>query len=727
MVSRSIAGCVIALSFFATSVSGAQDVPKTAANVAVQFTFTSKVARDDPFNRVTLDVLFTDPAGTHRRVPAFWAGEKNWKVRYASPVVGPHRFRSECSDTKDGDLHGVEGTVQVEPYKGENPLYVHGPLRVAKSQRYLEHADETPFFWLGDTWWMGLSKRLAWPDEFQKLAGDRKSKGFNVVQIVAGLYPDMPAFDERGANEAGFPWEKEYARINPAYFDAADRRIAYLVEQGIVPCVVGAWGYHLPWLGQDKMRQHQRYLYARWGALPIVWCVAGELNLPYYLSPDFPNKGERQTAEWEKVLAYARSINAFDRPITAHPTGVGHLSMRGAVSDVSLLDFDMIQTPHGQMEAVGPSVEAVRFSQAAKPILPTVNAEPSYEMLFDKTPPDVVRRIFWVCWASGVKGYTYGANGIWQLNRRDKPYGNSPWGGGYGKIAWEDAMNLPGSTQVALGKKLLEGYAWQRFEAQTAWATWAEKQPADPPLGEWIWLEENAAADAPVGARVFRRSFELPADVRVNEASLGVTADDAFTLWLNGEKLGSQNDWRTLKRMDGMAAKLKPGRNVIAIRAENVKADVPKNPAGLICGLSITLEGGRTIEIKSDTTWRASREEPANWQRPEFDDSTWPIAKTAAPYGGGPWGKVGAGGPDLYTVPYAFGIAGGVRMVYVPARRAIALHLLEPTTRYSGFYFDPTTGDRTPLAEGSAGPELRVQPPPWDHDWVLVLEAGKSR
>uniref|UniRef100_UPI00397BD394 apiosidase-like domain-containing protein n=1 Tax=Salmonella sp. SAL4444 TaxID=3159899 RepID=UPI00397BD394 len=87
-------------------------------------------------------------------------------------------------------------------------------------------------------------------------------------------------------------------------------------------------------------------------------------------------------------------------------------SMRGALKDFSLLDFDMIQTPHGQMEAVGPSVEAVRFSHREKPALPTINAEPSYEMLMDKTPAEVCRRIFWVCWASGVKGYTYGANGI---------------------------------------------------------------------------------------------------------------------------------------------------------------------------------------------------------------------------------------------------------------------------------------------------------------------------
>ena len=113
---------------------------------------------------------------------------------------------------------------------------------------------------------MGLCQRLRWPGEFRVLAADRVRKGFTVVQIVAGLYPDMPQFDPRGANEAGYPWEKDYARINPAYFDMADLRIQYLVAQGIVPCVVGAWGYYLPLLGLDRMKQHWRNLVARWGA-----------------------------------------------------------------------------------------------------------------------------------------------------------------------------------------------------------------------------------------------------------------------------------------------------------------------------------------------------------------------------------------------------------------------------------------------------------------------------
>ena len=75
--------------------------------------------------------------------------------------------------------------------------------------------ENDPFFWLGDTWWMGLTKRLRWPEDFEALTNDRVQKGFTVVQIVAGLYPDMPSFDERGFNEAGSAWDKDFSRINP--------------------------------------------------------------------------------------------------------------------------------------------------------------------------------------------------------------------------------------------------------------------------------------------------------------------------------------------------------------------------------------------------------------------------------------------------------------------------------------------------------------------------------
>ena len=148
---------------------------------------------------------------------------------------------------------------------------------------------------------MGLVKRLRWPEDFQLLAADRQRKGFTVVQIVAGLYPDMPERDPRGANEAGFPYDEGYTTINPAYFDRADLRIRHLVESGLAPCIVGCWGYYLPILGVEKMKRHWRYLVARWGAYPAVWCLAGEGTMPYYLSKQPEKDAAMQKAGWTET------------------------------------------------------------------------------------------------------------------------------------------------------------------------------------------------------------------------------------------------------------------------------------------------------------------------------------------------------------------------------------------------------------------------------------------
>ena len=367
---------------------GKEPVPRTEANRMVELSFNANRTYTDPFNEVSLDVTFIDPRGRELRVPAFWAGGQVWKARYASPVVGTHHFRSECSEAQDRGLHGVTGQVEVRPYTGHNQLYAHGPLQVAPNRRYLEHADHIPLFWLGDTWWMGLCRRLRWPEEFQQLAADRKEKGFNVIQIVAGLYPDMPAFDPRGANEAGFPWETNYTRIRPEYFDAADQRLGYLVEQGLTPCIVGAWGYFMPWMGVDKLKAHWRYLIARYSAWPVVWCAAGEANLPWYLAKGFPYDDRKQVHDWTEVMRFIRENDPVHRPLTVHPTAINRYTARHATDDPGLLDFDMLQTPHGQREAVPVTVNAVRQSYAAAPVLPVIDGEASYEMLNDSLPTE---------------------------------------------------------------------------------------------------------------------------------------------------------------------------------------------------------------------------------------------------------------------------------------------------------------------------------------------------
>jgi hypothetical protein len=462
--------------FSGTQAVQAEKTVTAEANRPAEIVFTSEKEHGDPFNDVVLDAVFTTPKGEQLHVPAFWSGGQKWRMRYSSPQVGEHSFRTVCSDTADKGLHAIAGKVVIRPYHGDNPLYLHGPIRVASDRRHFVYADGTPFFWLGDTWWMGLCERLKWPDEFATLARDRRDKGFNVIQIVAGLYPDMGAFDERGRNEAGHPWERDYRRIRPEYFDKADERLLYLVDQGFVPCVVGAWGYHLPWLGVERMKKHWRYLVGRYGALPVVWCAAGEVNLPYYLEKGFPRGGEKQTAEWEQVIRYLRKINTFGRLITVHPTGLPPLSGRALYKDQGLLDFDMLQTGHGGQKDLPPTIRALRASYNARPTMPVVNGEVCYEALLGRIPAEVVRLMFWTDVLSGAAGHTYGANGIWQLNRKDKPYGKSPHGGDYGPIPWDDAMKLPGSRQLGLAKRLLQKYPWDRFEPHPEWATWKDNK-----------------------------------------------------------------------------------------------------------------------------------------------------------------------------------------------------------------------------------------------------------
>ena len=439
-------------------------------HVIVELSFTSGRAYADPFNEVTLDVAFTAPNGRTLTVPAFWAGGQTWKARYASAQPGLHTYHTACSDAANADLHDQTGALDVTDAPGASPLEQRGHIRKAADARHLEHADGSPFFWLGDTWWMGFTTRLDWPAGFQELTADRVAKGFTVVQIVAGLYPDMEPFDERGANEAGFPWARDFSTINPAYFDAADRKVAHLVQEGLMPCIVGEWGYFMDFAGEDVLRRHWRYVVARWGAYPVIWCVAGEALMNYYLLHfDSKAEAEQHTAQlrekWSALARYIRGLDAFGNPIGIHPTQFGHEQ----VSDPTVLDVDMLQTGHSGYPTLTDSVNALEKALAHEPKLPVMVDEVNYEGIMESSREEMQRFLFWTSMLSGACGHTYGANGLWQFNTREKPYGKSPHGSSWGDIPWQDAAQLPGSGQLGLGKRLLERYAWAQFEPHPEW------------------------------------------------------------------------------------------------------------------------------------------------------------------------------------------------------------------------------------------------------------------
>ena len=333
--------------------------------------------------------------------------------------------------------------------------------------------------------------------------------------------------------------------------------------------------------------------------------------------------------------------------------------------------------------------------------------------------------MFWICVLNGAAGHTYGANGIWQCNRRDQPHGASPHGGNYGKIAWDEAMHLAGSRQVALGKKLLEQYPWHRFTPHPEWAAFTGEAAVSLDGCQWLWFPEgNPARDAPVERRFFRMTFALPEGKEITRARLFVSADDWFGARLNEEKLGSEGDWRTGKNFDDLARLLKRGTNVLAIIAENKPANVPLNPAGLIACLELRFTDGETLRLMSDATWRSAKTETAGWDAAGFDDSAWSKAAAIARYGDGPWDKIGA--QSELDGPQAAGIPGMVRIVWVPRSEPIVAHNLGSRAAWAAAHFDPVSGERKELGEARADDAglWRCQPVAGnDHDWLLILEA----
>ncbi len=671
-------------------------------------------------------VAFTDPEGVARVVPAFRDAEGAWKVRYASPRTGAHRY-AVVGEGERGGPGEAAGRIEVVPYTGENPLYRHGPVRVGEDRRHLVHADGRPLLWLGDTWWMGLCGRLPWPEGFRALAADRKAKGFTVVQIVAGLYPDMPPFDPRGANEAGQAWTAGYGEVRPEYFDRADERILYLVEEGLIPCIVGAWHQHMPLMGPEKMQRHWRELIARWSALPVVWCLGGEINAGggkprkhrAGLEPVIPTEPDALRAAWTETARYVQAADPFDRVLGTHNIGSLHV-----LDDDSLLDMYFMQTGHSGLSSVQCGLEWFRARHRAVHRAPMILAEGNYQWLWAEGNFDdpLQRHQFWTTMLAGAAGHTYGANGIWQVNREGKPFGPSPHGFNWGTTPWDVAMNHEASRQLGACKRFLQSLPWTKLRPV------GNARFADPPLepirqtgAKWIRPPRGEQRMTLLGA-----TFDLPEDAGVRRAAMRLACGAARGLTINGQmvvrtnKLDYREEHAAARLLPAAGEYLRAGRNRILIRFDG---EAVTEGEGLLAHLSVELTDGTLRDVVTDASWR--------WARPDvgwpgdvivLDPAGWEhVAEVQAPAWAGDGPVFGT--PDAHG-PQAAATGEGLWLVYVPTAYPVELSGLPPSTALERIAFNPRTGLAEPPRPVETDPAGRwVWQPPSGHtgDAVLVI------
>ena len=142
---------------------------------------------------------------------------------------------------------------------------------------------------------------------------------------------------------------------------------------------------------------------------------------------------------------------------------------------------------------------------------------------------------------------------------------------------------------------------------------------------QWIWYPESPAAT--YATRYFRKTFVIPVNPGVAGAQILLTADDQFTLYVNGSLVGTGINWKqfSLFRSTRM---IQAGTNTIAIAVSNILYN-----AGLTGRLDYRGADGSTNTVFIDGTWLASSNLTANWNQPGFNDASWVNASVLGNYG----------------------------------------------------------------------------------------------
>lgn len=311
------------------------------------------------------------------------------------------------------------------------------------------------FFWLGDTAWQLFAKLDQ--SEALRYLRDRKSKQFNVIQA------HLLDWDIQSPNAFGHVafHDRDSDKPNEKYWEHADFIIQQANDLDLYVALLPAWaGAHVEnkrkrpggalLSDTGKAYRYGRFVGTRYKDFNnIIWILGGDTTPTRHKIYDELARG---------IIESAGEGNPERVLMSYHPPGGTHrppaTSSGEFYHDKPWLDFNMIQSGH----SIGNrNYERITEDYSRTPAKPTLDAEPCYEHHPVKhkfangefSAWHLRRRAYWSILA-GAFGYTYGGNGIWQM---DKPGDVRK---SHHNYFWYEALNFEGAGQMAFVRQLFE-------------------------------------------------------------------------------------------------------------------------------------------------------------------------------------------------------------------------------------------------------------------------------
>lgn len=353
-------------------------------------------------------------------------------------------------------LLGISGASKQRP---EFKLPSPSPLKVSADHRNLVTSTGEPFFWLGDTGW-NLFIRLD-REEATRYLENRKQNKFTVIQanLLGWQIDEKNAYGERAFIN------NDFRSPNETYWKHVDFILQTAADKGLYMAVLPAWASS--YIEKRKTATDTAdflltsdtttaYQYAKFAGnrlkkfSNIIWILGGDVWGRQTAIYDIMAKGLTETYgenDRDKILISFHPQGGTGRPPATSTSEFYHTK--------PWLDFNMIQSGHRKGNR---NYQRIEKDYLTLPEKPTLESEPCYEQhpvehQFAKgvfTAWDLRQRAYWALFA-GSFGFTYGGNGIWQMDKPGRIEKQT-----HHNFFWYDALDFEGGKQMKYVRALME-------------------------------------------------------------------------------------------------------------------------------------------------------------------------------------------------------------------------------------------------------------------------------